>query len=572
MAYVPPAKQLFADADSPRELVARREEFVQEMTKATVAGLVGETAWGTPDPNMLNSPVPPVVRNQAARAATAQALENYELAKSTESASQAWDRLSKEWTLTNPLSTGLVPYDLEAPAKLLTPRPTPLRNSIPRVKGQGGARRFKVISGFTGTGTGGQTTTQPGITESTTNAGPGGLSYIRGPYISYAGFDVTLNYVTTSLSDSVSWQAEYQGQGFEDIRSLSNTALLYSTMLLDERLMIYGRGTTGNGYAGALAAPSVSLSGVSASLSPSGTSSFAAGSPWVIVAADAGDLLGTTGTTMHQGPATTAASVSLTAGQAIQVSVVTDSPGALGYNLFVGSVSAGPFYYAGRTGYATGYITSQPTSGPVATSGQADQSAVGTNYDGLLTNVAASGGYVKRLNAALSVLNPGAEFQNAFGSLYESVKSDPEEIWLNGFDRLQLSNAIVNNSSNSSAYRVFVPNSDMGGVKAGVVVQSLLNEVTGSEIPITVHPWFPQGNALIRQKTLPIPDSNVAETSVMVLPQDYVAVQWPVTQFTYDASTFEIGTFCHYAPAWNGLIQGIQGVGIGQTPPSFGDS
>ena len=572
MAYVPPAKQLFADADSPRELVARREECVQEMTKATVAGLVGETAWGTPDPNMLNSPVPPVVRNQAARAATAQALENYELAKSTESASQAWDRLSKEWTLTNPLSTGLVPYDLEAPAKLLTPRPTPLRNSIPRVKGQGGARRFKVISGFTGTGTGGQTTTQPGITESTTNAGPGGLSYIRGPYISYAGFDVTLNYVTTSLSDSVSWQAEYQGQGFEDIRSLSNTALLYSTMLLDERLMIYGRGTTGNGYAGALAAPSVSLSGVSASLSPSGTSSFAAGSPWVIVAADAGDLLGTTGTTMHQGPATTAASVSLTAGQAIQVSVVTDSPGALGYNLFVGSVSAGPFYYAGRTGYATGYITSQPTSGPVATSGQADQSAVGTNYDGLLTNVAASGGYVKRLNAALSVLNPGAEFQNAFGSLYESVKSDPEEIWLNGFDRLQLSNAIVNNSSNSSAYRVFVPNSDMGGVKAGVVVQSLLNEVTGSEIPITVHPWFPQGNALIRQKTLPIPDSNVAETSVMVLPQDYVAVQWPVTQFTYDASTFEIGTFCHYAPAWNGLIQGIQGVGIGQTPPSFGDS
>ena len=572
MAYVPPAKQLFADADSPRELVARREEFVQEMTKATVAGLVGETAWGTPDPNMLNSPVPPVVRNQAARAATAQALENYELAKSTESASQAWDRLSKEWTLTNPLSTGLVPYDLEAPAKLLTPRPTPLRNSIPRVKGQGGARRFKVISGFTGTGTGGQTTTQPGITESTTNAGPGGLSYIRGPYISYAGFDVTLNYVTTSLSDSVSWQAEYQGQGFEDIRSLSNTALLYSTMLLDERLMIYGRGTTGNGYAGALAAPSVSLSGVSASLSPSGTSSFAAGSPWVIVAADAGDLLGTTGTTMHQGPATTAASVSLTAGQAIQVSVVTDSPGALGYNLFVGSVSTGPFYYAGRTGYATGYITSQPTSGPVATSGQADQSAVPTNYDGLLTNVAASGGYVKRLNAALSVLNPGAEFQNAFGSLYESVKSDPEEIWLNGFDRLQLSNAIVNNSSNSSAYRVFVPNSDMGGVKAGVVVQSLLNEVTGSEIPITVHPWFPQGNALIRQKTLPIPDSNVAETSVMVLPQDYVAVQWPVTQFTYDASTFEIGTFCHYAPAWNGLIQGIQGVGIGQTPPSFSDS
>ncbi len=70
---------------------------------------------------------------------------------------------------------------------------------------------------------------QPGINESTTNVGPGGLNYVRGPYISYDGYDVTLNYVTTSLSDSVSWQQEYQGQGFEDVRSLSNTALLYST-------------------------------------------------------------------------------------------------------------------------------------------------------------------------------------------------------------------------------------------------------------------------------------------------------------------------------------------------------
>ena len=105
--------------------------------------------------------------------------------------------------------TNCIPYDLEAPAKLLTPRPTPLRNSIPRIKGQGGARRFKVVSGFTGTSTGGATTVQPGITETSTNSGPGGLSYIRGPYINYDGYDVTLNYVTTSLSDSVSWQAQF---------------------------------------------------------------------------------------------------------------------------------------------------------------------------------------------------------------------------------------------------------------------------------------------------------------------------------------------------------------------------
>jgi len=296
---------------------------------------------------------------------------------------------------------------------------------------------------------------------------------------------------------------------------------------------------------------------------------------FVVVAPDAGDLLGTNGSTMHEGPSSTVVtSVGTSAGlTAVQVTITNDSSqtGALGYNLYAASTAAGPYYYAGRTGYNVGYITSQPSTGPLTTVGAGDSSAVATNYDGLLTNTAASGGYVTRLNAALSTTNPGVEFQTAFASLYESVKGDPEEIWLNGFDRQQLSNALLNNAANSS-YQVFVQQNEMSGVNVGAVVSTITNEVTGSSVPLTVHPWFPQGNALIRQKNLPIPDSNVAETSVMVLPQDYVAVQWPVVQFTYDASTFEIGTFCHYAPAWNSLIQGISGVGIGTTPPSFSDA
>lgn len=194
------------------EMVDRHEQFVDEMTKATVAGMSGETTWGdaVDYERPRDYPIMKVRRNADRAAATRQILGDVEMAKSVGDSQFQGARaeaLSKEWTLTNPVLTGLIPYDLEAPAKLLTPRPTPLRNSIPRIKGQGGSRRFKVISGFTGTGTGGATTTQPGINESSTNAGPGGLSYIRGPYIQYDGYDVTLNYVTTSLSDSVSWQA-----------------------------------------------------------------------------------------------------------------------------------------------------------------------------------------------------------------------------------------------------------------------------------------------------------------------------------------------------------------------------
>src|SRR5262245_41807311 len=41
----------------------------------------------------------------------------------------------KDWTLSSPLSTGLVPYDLQGPSQKLFPVLTPLRNVIPRKRG-----------------------------------------------------------------------------------------------------------------------------------------------------------------------------------------------------------------------------------------------------------------------------------------------------------------------------------------------------------------------------------------------------------------------------------------------------
>ena len=172
---------------SAREVTTEYSEFLEEMKKSTIEGLNGGVTWDTSREAadvagyIGTSRVGPIVRNYARTDAVRKAVDDYEMRKGTEGPSAAWGNLEKEWTLTNPVGTGLVPYDLEAPAKHLTPRPTPIRNSTPRIKGQGGARRFKVISGFTGTGTGGATTVQPGINESSTNAGPGGLSYIRGP-------------------------------------------------------------------------------------------------------------------------------------------------------------------------------------------------------------------------------------------------------------------------------------------------------------------------------------------------------------------------------------------------------
>jgi hypothetical protein len=453
-----------------------------------------------------------------------------------------------------------------------------LRNQIPRIPGQGAAYRAKIVDGITGSGTGNILSMNLGFSENQTTVTPGsGINLVRPNYITYNAYDQVQTYVTSGLSDSVTFQAAYQGEGFDDVRALSSTQALYGSYLGEERLILNARGTTANGYVGPLGTPSnITLSAVSASIAPtSGTNpnstTALASTSWVIVAADAGDLVGADGR-LHNGPSTVAASVTgVSAGKAIQVTVGTDVVGAQGYNLYVASVQAGPFYYAGRTGYNVGYVSNQPLGGPTTTSGAADASAFSNNYDGFFANTAASGGYVSRINAPLSTTNPGVELQTAFASLWDSVKGSPDTVLCNGYDRLQLSNALLNGPNNSS-YTVFIQNDQMNNVTVGALVSTVTNEVTGKSVNLQVHPWLAQGNMLIRQTTLPLPHANIGATAEMAVVQDYVQLNWPVMGMTYDISTFWISTLAHQAPQWQGLLQGIAPVGVPGYLPSAGDS
>jgi hypothetical protein len=76
-------------------------------------------------------------------------------------------------------------------------------------------------------------------------------------------------------------------------------------------------------------------------------------------------------------------------------------------------------------------------------------------------------------------------------------------------------------------------------------------------VDLTVHPWLPQGVAPVLSYALPIPDTEVSDVWANVLVQDYMGIQWPVNQFSYDFSTYFRGTFMCYAPAWNGVVSGI---------------
>jgi hypothetical protein len=139
--------------------------------------------------------------------------------------------------------------------------------------------------------------------------------------------------------------------------------------------------------------------------------------------------------------------------------------------------------------------------------------------------------------------------------MYQAVKADPDVVLLNGNDRKQLSDAIK--SGSTANYRLVINNPGEDGTTYGSVVTGLQNEVTGKAVDLMVHPWLNQGVAPILSFTLPIPDTEVSDVWANYMVQDYMGIQWPVTQFSYDFSTYFRGTFFCAAPAWNGAVSGI---------------
>ena len=464
--------------------------------------------------------------------------------------------IAKDISLTVPLSTSFAAFDLEAPAKLLAPRPTPLRNKIARKKGVGTAHRIKRITGYTGTGTGGQGQIWPGITETTTNS-IAGQSLRRGPSISYSAEDAIFPYFSFSLSDSVSFDANFSGTGYQDLRQLSSTSTLYASMLMEERMLLMSRGTA-SGLSGALAAPTVTLAARSAG---AGETALGLGSVtlYVYATSDAGAF--------GESVLSTVQSLAVTNGQVLDITV-NNVAGALGTKVYVGtSTGAANAHYVGRftsligTVNGAGGATTNDhvvynTTGTLASTISGDTSAYATGYDGIIPQILANGGYINEANGQFSTSNPGAEYQTVFAGLYDSVKADPDEILINGSDRKQLSDSIKNGST--ANYRLNLTQTETGDYVGGAIIGALHNEITGKLVDITVHPWLPQGVSPVLSYTLPIPDTEVSDVWAVVNVQDVMGLQWPVVQTSYDFSTYWRGGFVGYAPAWNGIVTGIK--------------
>jgi hypothetical protein len=578
MSYTAPApSELFSDAGSGVEVAQRFEQYKGALNDSHAKSAGGELAFAPktgivakPDAQRIAERVETITKGLSPDAAASMSGE-------LEALKSSLADLGKDWSVTFPNSAGLVPYDLEAPAKLLVPRMTPLRNSIPRDKGQGTGRQFKRILGWTNSGVGGIADAMAFMNSESISTAFGPISLRRGAKITYASDSKTVAYMEQGLSDSVTWKAQFAGQGFENIRQLSQTALLWATFGGEERALLFGRGTGGNGYAGAVAAPVIS----GATSTTGGT--IAAGTYQITVTARAGG--GETVVSNRVAQVTTGATSTIT------VTVATEPAGALGYNLYVSQVGGGggseTFQFSFSGNVAT--LSAPPVAGGAAIPG-ADSTANANAYDGYLTVQAdpAQSGYVKRVNLTGANAIIGANtyginsqigtgvavgdqpWQDAFLAMYggannpggggqygNKLLADPDEVWIDGAMRNALGQWLKTKAS-TSAYRIALSEGDAtGGATIGSVVNAVANQTTGKMVDFKVHPYMPVGASLIRSRTLPVPDSEVNATSEVINVQDYMSVEWPVIQFTYDVSTYLFGTLVHYAPAWSGLLLGL---------------
>jgi len=470
--------------------------------------------------------------------------------------------LNKNITLTSPLATGLVPFNLVAPSRLIYPVYSPFRNKLPRTQGQGSSYRAKVITGVSGsqTGSSGGQFLDIAIPELVSGGGSMSNWPLNLP-ASGAQDSVDLNvpYRFMGMSENVSWLAQFSGQGFEDVSALANLILLQEFMLNEEAQIIAATST-------ALATPSAPTC---TARTPNAGESAITGTitnSTVDIKVTAANWFGETA------PSSVTAVTGVTTGNFVIDVTFTPVAGALWYNIYTTVGTVAGTYHRQTTGVGGLNYTLQ---GALATTGTlipaADTGSYSSyRFEGLVpvisghsqggSNVYPSGwqgGYINQSVGDLLNINT---INTALKGLWDntgSYRADPAELVGEGGDIMRLSNDIVQ-AGNATNYRLFVQQTDTPGVRAGAAVSEFVNPVTRSIVRILVHPWLPQGTALLMSYTMPFAWSNVSNIWEMNMVQDYLSIGWPVIDATFRYSSFTYGALAANAPFYCGLLQGIQ--------------
>lgn len=456
-------------------------------------------------------------------------------------------------------TTGLTFYDLEAGAKFLYPVLTPLRNEIPRVSGKGGIQaNWKAVTG---------------INTSGIRIGVSGGN--RGAVMAVTVADYAAAYKGIGIEDNVDFEAQYAGQGFEDIRAIAAKVGLEALMLGEELLILGGNSTVALGTTptpsltqaatgGGLSDGTYHVGCVALTLEGYVNASVTAGIPTSITRTNADASVDTFGGGSAQKSA--AASITVNGGGTAQLinATVTAVRGAVAYAWYWGASAA-----AATLGQITtvnkAVITTAAGAGTQAysTLPSSDNSTNNLVFDGLLTQAMKSGSnaYYRSLDgAALSTDNAGGivEIDVALKSFWDSYRLTPDTIWVSSDQALAISQKILATNS-SGAYRIVV-NMEQGMIAGGVMVATYLNRFSmngANVLKVRIHPNMPQGMILFTSRTLPYPVSGVGNVMCVRTRQEYYQIEWPLRTRKYEYGVYADEVLQHYFPPSMGIIANI---------------
>jgi len=459
-------------------------------------------------------------------------------------------------------TSGLTFYDLELGAKFLYPVLTPLRNMIPRVSGKGGVQAsWRAVTAINSTGV---------------RAGVSGGN--RGGQIVVGTTDYTANYKGIGLEDSVDFEAQYAGQGFDDVRAIASKTLLEALMLQEEYTLLGGNSSlslgttptpsaTGAITGGSLAAATYSVICVALSLDAVINGTVAGGIQASITRTNTDGSSDTFGGGAAQKSAAASATVASGSTGSISASVAAVK-GALGYAWFWGA--AGSEVLGAITSINSVVITATAAGTQTAASlPSADNSKNTLVFDGLLYQALASGSNAYFQSMATGTAGTGTpltsdsaggivEIDTMLKSMWDNYRLTPDTIWVNSQEGLNISKKIV--AGSSSAAQRFVFNAEQGMLAGGIMVRSYLNRfsMTGAaEIPIKIHPNLPAGTILATTSKLPYPLSNVANVFQVRTRQDYYQIEWPLRSRKYEYGVYADQVLQHYFPPSMGVITNI---------------
>jgi hypothetical protein len=464
-------------------------------------------------------------------------------------------------------STGLIAYDLQAPAKNLYPVNTPLIKSLPRVGGgTGTATNWRQVNGITGSGW------------DSTGWVPEGQ---RAGQMSYSTSNKSQSYATIGEEDQATWEAISAARTFEDIQATMTTRLLQKMMLKEEMACLAGNATLALGTP---AAPTLSAGGSGGTLPGAPTtysvivvamtlegyrnSSLTAGvaTSKTVTGAD-GKTFVINGGSSNQSAAATQA---ITLGQKLSCTV-TAIQGAVAYAWYVGLAGAEKLEAITTINSAV-FSAALAGTHQAATAITADNSLNANGFDGLLTTAlkAGSGAYVNALatgtagtGTTLTASGKGSvvEIDTMLQALWDSYQVGVSVLWVNSQQLGDITTKVLSNGSAPLLQYFQEPASGEVRMTAGATIDFYFNPFLngGMKIPVKIHPMVPPGTILGYAADLPLQyqSSEVPNVAEVKTRRDYYQVDWMETTRAKMVGVYAEETLAVYAPFAMACISNI---------------